>query len=220
MNDAILEKLKEPPRAEADVVYVFVEIRKLLEREGKGKEAEFATLKFFCDWVMHVKLDRSGARKILSLLDAELSASPDPAPIEPDSELYQFVSLDRLREEMTRFYRDKELPDLWATDPRVLRECLRFYGNIVLDCPLVITGQGTTPRYIRQLALTKVVNKDEPPDKRCFLWEWSFEFSDGSTKTLTHTYSYASLTWNGSVPSTAVFGLGDDSWPERSRDES
>jgi hypothetical protein len=216
MRDTIVEKLrpilKEPPRAERDVLYVFVEIRKLLDLLLEGadeeKKAGFATLKFFCDWVVHVKLVRSGgARKILSLLDAELSRLPDAEAVQPESELYQFISLDRLREEMERFYRETDLPDLWATHPRVLRECLRFYGNIVLNCPLVITGRGTTAKYIRQLTLTKVVDKDEPPDKQCFSWDWSFDFSDRSSRTLTHTYVYPSLSWNGSIPSTAVFGL-------------
>jgi len=105
--------------------------------------------------------------------------------------LVVFLKLMKLREEVRA----------------MLRECLRFYGNIVLNCPLAFTGRGTTDRYIRQLELTKVVDKDEPPDKRCFLWEWSFEFSDRSSLTLTHTYSYPSLSWNGSVPSTAVFGF-------------
>src|SRR5271157_267760 len=67
MRDTIVEKLrpilKGPPHAERDVLYVFVEIRKLLDLLLEGadevKRAEFATLKFFCDWVVHVKLDRS-----------------------------------------------------------------------------------------------------------------------------------------------------------------
>jgi hypothetical protein len=229
MRDTIVEKLrpilKGPPHAERDVLYVFVEIRKLLdlllESADEVKRAEFATLKFFCDWVVHVKLDRSGARQILTLLDSELSRLPvaadgsgrlvgiftDAEAVQPESELYQFISLDRLREQMQRFYRETDLPDLWATHPGVLRECLRFYGNIVLNCPLAFTGRGTTGRYIRELTLTKVVDKDEPPDKRCFLWEWSFEFSDGSSLTLTHTYGYPSQPWDRSGPIMGEFGL-------------
>jgi hypothetical protein len=64
-RDALQAKLKailrEAPRSEAKVVYVLVEMRKFLEREGREKEKQFSTLKFFCDWVVHSKLTKGGA---------------------------------------------------------------------------------------------------------------------------------------------------------------
>lgn len=212
-RDAIVEKLRmilrEVPRFEADVVYALVEIRKLLERAGKEKESEFATLKFFCDWVVHAKLSLSGAKKVLARLDAEIGASGSVVPqeIQPESELFRLMSLEPLREEMERFCSENRLPEKWAIDPTMWGECTKFYGDIVLDCPLAITRGSPLSRYIKQLTLTNAVDLQEHPDKRCFSWNWSFELSDGFKFTLTWQYSYPSPSYNPSVPSTAEFGF-------------
>jgi hypothetical protein len=212
-RDAIVEKLgmilREAPRFEADVVYALVEIRKLLECAGKEKESEFAILKFFCDWVVHVKLSLSGAKKVLAPLDAEIgpSGSVVPQEVQPESELFRFISLEPLREEMKRFCSENRLPEQWAIDPTMWGECTKFYGDVVLDCPLAITRGSPPSRYTKQLTLTNAVDLQEHPDKRCFSWNWSFELSDGCKFTLTRQYSYPSPSYNPSVPSTAEFGF-------------
>lgn len=212
-RDAIVEKLemilREAPRFEADVVYALVEIRKLLERAGKEKDSEFAILEFFCDWVVHVKLSFSGAKKVLARLDAEIGASGSVVPqeVQPESELFRFISLEPLREEMKRFCSENRLPEQWATDPTMWGECTKFYGDVVLHCPLAITRGSPPSRYIKQLTLTNAVDLQEHPDKRCFSWNWSFELSDGCKFTLTRQYSYPSPSYNPSVPSTAEFGF-------------
>jgi len=190
-RDTIVEKLgailREAPRSKADVVYVLVEIRKFLEGAVKEKESDFATLKFFCDWVAHVKLDRSGAKEVLARLDAETDASGSVVPqeVQPESYLYRLMSLEPLREEMKLFCSQNRLPEQWAIDPTMWRECTKFYGEVVLDCPLAITSGYPPSRYIKQLTLTDAVDLQEHPDKRCFSWNWSFELSDGSRFTLT-----------------------------------
>jgi len=62
--------LNEEPQAKRDVVHVLIQIRKVLEHDGKP--AKYEVLKFFCDWVAHPKLAGTGARRVLRLLDEQL----------------------------------------------------------------------------------------------------------------------------------------------------
>jgi hypothetical protein len=58
---AIIEKLdielSQQITSERQVVYILVEIRKLMERNNDTEKC-FA-LNFYCDWAMHTKLDAS-----------------------------------------------------------------------------------------------------------------------------------------------------------------
>jgi hypothetical protein len=188
---------------------VLVEIRKFFEREGEHKEEQFSTLKFFCDWVAHVKLSYAGAKKVLGRLDREIGASGsvNPSEVQPDSELYRLMSLEPLREEMKRFCSENDLPKHWAFDPIAWRECTRLYGNVVLNCPLAISRGDASSRYINRLELTNAVDLQDHPDKRTFSWEWSFELSDGHSFVLTCEYSYPSPSYDPSRPTTAEFGF-------------
>ncbi len=61
MKNGVIEKLNAHIsgglHSEADVVYVMVEIRKLLEHlRIKGRD--YSVLAFYCDWVLHTSLDR------------------------------------------------------------------------------------------------------------------------------------------------------------------
>jgi hypothetical protein len=56
-----LELAKGEAFTEPRVVYLLVQARKLLEMMN---DSDFETLKFYCDWVLHVKLDRKGASNV------------------------------------------------------------------------------------------------------------------------------------------------------------
>ena len=212
-RDAIREKLgamlRGAPCSEAEVVYVLVEVRKFLERGGKAQEEQYSTLKFFCDWILHVELCRTGARMALERLDAEIGASRGINPLEvgPSSELYRLMSLEPLREEIKRFCSENELPADWAINPTTWKECMRLYGHVVLDCPLTITGEKPSARYIKRLTLTNASDSQSHPDKRAFHWTWRFELSDGDSFDVPHEYSYPSPFYDPSRPTTARFGI-------------
>ena len=66
MKEEIIRKLtaqlNEGITTEVQVVYLLVGIRKLIERDEKRER--YPVLNFSCDWVLHSKLDRSGAKAI------------------------------------------------------------------------------------------------------------------------------------------------------------
>ena len=72
MTSEIIRKLGREIRkgitTEAQVVYLIVGIRKLLEQQRVGMQYEY--LKFYCDWALHSKLEGRTAQKILEPFDA------------------------------------------------------------------------------------------------------------------------------------------------------
>ena len=53
--EGLLRKL--PFTEECQVVYFFVEIRKLLDRMNRSEDYEY--IRFFCDWVLHTEKTRN-----------------------------------------------------------------------------------------------------------------------------------------------------------------
>lgn len=54
-------ELNEPISSERQVVYILVELRKLLELSGSDEH--FPALNFYCDWALHAVLDQEGAQE-------------------------------------------------------------------------------------------------------------------------------------------------------------
>jgi len=53
--------------SQAQVVYVLVEIRKLIEMTHRTDQ--YLTLVFYCEWALHSRLDRTGALRLLQKFD-------------------------------------------------------------------------------------------------------------------------------------------------------
>ena len=66
------DELKETISTERQVVYLMVELRKLLEVTKKKKN--YPSLLFHCDWVAHTTLDRELAREIVKAFNKEARA--------------------------------------------------------------------------------------------------------------------------------------------------
>jgi len=213
MRDAIIKKLTDrlakPPDSEAGVAYTLVEVRKLLERERKN--ADYKTLTFFCDWVVHVELYRGATPDVLSVLDTHLRNLDlsTPHDVGSDIEIYRFTSFEWLQAELERFCNEMQLPDNWTRHPTFWCECVKFYGEIVRDCALTVNRPDHTGKYIHKVVLTTVSLLPEQPDKERFRFDWEFTLNDGSAFKPSVEVSYPSLSseaWNGR-PTMTEFGF-------------
>jgi len=213
MRDAIIEKLTQrlakPPDSGAGVAYTLVEIRKLLERERR--KADYKTLNFFCDWVVHVVLDRGATPELLSILDAHLSNLDltNRHDVGPDIEIYRFMSFEWLQEELERFWKEMQLPNNWVSAPAFWAECVKFYGEIVADCALTVNRPDHAGKYIHRVVLTTVGLLPKEPEKESFRFDWEFTLNDGSAfkQSVEVTYpSVSSEVWKGR-PTMTEFGF-------------
>ncbi len=194
MRDAIVEKLGAimcgPPESEAVVAYALVEIRKLLERDNK--KGDFTTLTFFCDWVVHVKLSGTGARDALSKLDLRLANLDlnNPNNVGADGEIYRFISFEWLLQELSDFCREYKLPLKWVADPGSWRSCVKFYSQIVRDCPLDVTRTDRNTVYIQKVSLMTTDAQAPTPNVESLRLGWQFDLSDGNTFTQTGNFRH------------------------------
>jgi hypothetical protein len=197
MQDAIIEKLNRhfntPPETEADVIYAFVQVRKLLERSGR--KGEFPRLKFFCDWAVHGGLAGTEAQQVLIEMDDRLrhAGVRTPWEIDPDGRVYELVSHRALLQEMSRYLTSADVSTAWTGNPFAWHQVSRFYSEIVKDCPLTITRKDYDFPYVARLEITEC--KPAPPIVEAnphadhIGWTWVFSLNDGRTFPMTHTSS-------------------------------
>jgi len=175
--------MNRPPKNAAEIVYVFVKIRKFLEHSNLRNKLWMLT--FFCDWLLHTKLERNGARRILEMFDNKLERVN---PAEPNrlywkDDVLKILSLDILRNQLTDFLCQNHLPSVWAQDDFAWKEALGFYGEEVRDTPLTLTGAKL--KYLEKLVITSCepaacIAKANPQ----YTWwgiTWEFTLSDGRT---------------------------------------
>lgn len=201
MKDQILRKIEaellQPIQSERQVVYILVEIRKLLD--GENAKANCPHLRMLCDWAVHIELDRNIVEEHLLLLESVADHlrvnQMTKEDLERTSKVFDLVGA---RLEFLNFLRrtglSRSLPDVfgalwWAT-------FLRHYVRIVVDCPLVLkvermkgSKQNTRPetkaKKIKGTAIKSYQIIEPGPDEQhlemSLHLHWEIEFSDGFT---------------------------------------
>ncbi|MBI2036590.1 hypothetical protein HYT17_03095 [Candidatus Microgenomates bacterium] len=107
-REEIIEKLDKflakysVPDEECYVVYLLVEIRKLLEREGSPK---FPLVRFYCDWTVHTKKDRSlqAIKEIVDRIDGCFSIQSHY--LLKSDEIFNFLKMAELRKEFNQLFK-------------------------------------------------------------------------------------------------------------------
>ena len=135
-----------------EVIYLMVEIRKILEYEGKS----YKTLRFYCNWVLHKELNQEKTTKLLSDIfepNVDLKKSGRENARNLKSIGKDFFMLKTFRKELSEFFKDHALPmDLleknWWTFGKLLLE-------IIKDCPVHFVAN-----KIRELKIEKYDDKN------------------------------------------------------------
>jgi hypothetical protein len=148
MKPEIARKLDTELRSgiitEAQVVYLMVGIRKIMEEESSG--AAFPYLRFHADWVLHSQMDRNAiAKEILELFDnalPHLKAGVElhklPSRFKRDFE--RIIKMERFEEELEAFLQKLDLATLYETRTDGWTFFLHLYCKVIQHCPLVVTG--------------------------------------------------------------------------------
>jgi hypothetical protein len=151
-------ELSEPIRSERQVVYLLAELRKVMELEsierieaGGPADTRYFALKFYCDWAVHVRLDQSGAQRIVQRFDQyqqfmEELASPGKDKVTADpgflQELDQSLNLTRFREQLGVYLHSHELSSEMATNEELWVTFLTYYSHVIEDAPLISEVKG------------------------------------------------------------------------------
>ena len=197
MPNGIIEKLTQHmqafPEREADVVYALAQVRKILEY---GEVGDFHTLQFFCDWALHTRLDRSVAQRMLKTLDGQFRHydSKKPWAIDPGGKALEIFSFRLFWQQLAKFCEKHELPTVWV-DYLNWKQVVKLYGEIVRDCPLVMTRKDYQFVYLKKFVLTACepsqILVEANPGREHFGFNWEFTLSDGRTFNMPYTTTYS-----------------------------
>lgn len=137
--DKLVVELGKEIKSELQVVFILSKIRKLLEWENaKGK---YKTLNFYCNWVLHNKIDRS--EPVAKILRDFVVNKPDR---------YKFIFHEEFKKEFRKFLKDYNLPLL---SPIQMEKFTNELNKAVSETPVEIVI-GT--RYRIKLGDPEVAN--------------------------------------------------------------
>lgn len=93
---------------ESCVVYLMVELRKLLDHQNVKEK--YLTLRFYCDWTVHIKKDRNmaGITEIANHIDKLVPRNRTLSQKEADY-ILGFLRMTKLNDEMNGFLKENDL---------------------------------------------------------------------------------------------------------------
>src|ERR1051325_9365202 len=155
MTDQLLTKLQNVLSKritnEAKVVYLLVEVRKLMEREHYSD----ALLKTFCNWVVHTSLENraEGSAFVLGEFDQWFIELYDH---KRKSDRLEHISLGAFRLALNRFFDHFHLTASVGRDREEWKKFCSLYCSIVSECPITFTASRAELRYVKQVELTRI----------------------------------------------------------------
>lgn len=165
MKDDILDKLRDVLTSgivtEAQVLFVLVKTRKLLEMREKGPN--YHALKFFCDWALHSRLDKDGAQNIIRQFDKVIVpwiAHDMDQFATLMKEIEDLLTAERFRQELQHFLGVHGLPTRLTNDSSVWQTFLRIYISSVQDTPLEIK-----PLPVKHVQSVTIQKDEESPSR-------------------------------------------------------
>src|SRR5438067_1159788 len=123
-----------PFQEDCEVVYLMVQLRKLLDREH-GRD-QFPKIRFYCDWTVHTSKDGNlGAiRDIMEKLENSVSnGSPYPT-----QDAFSFFSLSELRDEISSRFRIHGLRTIVFQDDTHWKQFVAVLIQVLEDQPIKI----------------------------------------------------------------------------------
>src|SRR6266481_1334841 len=150
---------------EAQVVYLLVGVRKLLEQQDAKKR--YAYLTFHCDWALHSKLRGTMAQRVLKSFDAasvglraKLKLHDLPDKLRKDID--QISKMTLFEREMDRFLEANGVPTIGTIREEGWARFIHLYSRVIEDCPLVMTTKNPSASIVS--VTLRVEPATHPPD--------------------------------------------------------
>lgn len=176
MIDQIITKLQNlltqdvPLSNEVAVVYYFVEIRKLLEKNNITKE--YPTAGFYSDWCLHPIISYENSikriRDILTLIEEEKGYKG----------MSQMISFKHLKKEIGELNRRFQLPNFTTDDVTWLR-FIKNLRNVLIEQPIEIS-------YVKESHIRSIRYTDSFKDNRFSLQIDFYADETGKERSVTY----------------------------------
>ncbi len=167
----IMEKLntfliKQPLKGEEDVVYLLVEIRKVIKQNGLSKK--YPILKFYCDWSVHSEKDAitPEIKMIMENIYQEiiLRVIKKVHVIKPNT--LGFIDMKHLRPEMDKFLKENGLPDSLTVDSKNWTSFQIFLAGVLVDQPIKNPCKGIKEYSYKLTGKPRVTKTEATFEKR------------------------------------------------------
>jgi hypothetical protein len=139
----IVEKLNKfsnkhmPFTEESQVVYLLVEIRKILDRDNNHK---YPLLRFYCDWSVHTEKDRitKEMRGIMAEIYADVANQiiQHPLPVTKKTKVISFMYMEDLQVELQQFLKEYSLPDSLTSNKDNWLAFVKLLVKVLADQPI------------------------------------------------------------------------------------
>lgn len=157
--DSIFEKLRNelarPIRRESQVLYIFAEVRKLIEHEQERDEHAYEVLEFFCNWALHITISRkSSADKIRLFLQAfDMKEGMELSEWYGTEFFQRIMHLGILKKELGDFLHERNLPCDIVHDFRRWSGFIYLYTAVVAEVPLRYAKDDLGPTEVEELTI-------------------------------------------------------------------
>jgi hypothetical protein len=161
-------ELRQEITSERQVVYILVQIRKLIDSDKLSED--FEALKLHCDWAVHPKLNKSSAKRLLRKLnDRHSELRSKSGPQEAMSELSEKLGLQAFQVEFHKFLQFYNLNES-SCDGNWWFAFLYHYSRVIQDCPL----EGVAPDSGWEFDRVVLVDPDltVSPERLYIQWEF------------------------------------------------
>ncbi|MCZ6752665.1 MAG: hypothetical protein O7E51_12670 [Acidobacteria bacterium] len=182
MENDIINKIRyeldRPIQSERQVVYLLAEVRKLLDH--LCATSQYRSLRLYCNWAVHIKLERSFALSIVEKVDqlySKLMKGPRLSKEEHD-ELFGIFAPDNFRQDFKSFLREQSLPISICQNDKRWAMFLSYYLRVIQDCPLVCESKKKNPKVLNKIVLTKHPDGQEAAKGIFPLISWAFYLND------------------------------------------
>jgi hypothetical protein len=167
-------ELEQQITSERQIVYILVELRKLLEKNNTLNQ--YRALKLCCDWAAHPRLSYASAQVITRLFDQyEAKYRREPLGVSQADmpELVEFCEHTRFRAQFIEACEASGIPSRAPKNDEWWGAFLTQYSEVVKDCPIEARADNT--KYV-----TRVTASAMPPEligitnRRfgiCWMWE-------------------------------------------------
>ena len=162
------------------VVYVLVELRKLLEHDDNKNL--YPVLNFYGNWVVHTRLSNSSvADRIVRVLDEEMYRKLNGiVDIKLESEAISFFNETLLREQLFELLRSVGLPTDLCTKDTKWYEFRKKLAGVIEDAPLELKPAKTqSPTHF----IESIIVKNKSTDIALNI-EWRFMFHSAPVVTV------------------------------------
>lgn len=174
MKDEIIEKLRrlleQTITQEPLVVYLLVEVRKLMDRSAN----HYNTLRLCCNWAVHVELSGDAARRIVRQVDTLYPYMLKGQLTDEDKRsLRGFFVMSIFREELEDFLVHEGLRRF---DDAEWNGFLASFLSVIEDCPLTCNAPGLA--NVDKVVLTRELGDRRTPSAGSPAIVWALFHSD------------------------------------------